>query len=194
MSTTVDNPKRASRSSAAESRARILAAARLAFTRAGYDTVGIREIAAAAGCDPTILLRLFGSKQALFTEIAQGGFSLEPAFDGPSEGLGARVAHHLLGPITKADPEMFDEFQFLLRSVGSPVAAPILSQALHASFIAPLSKRMHGADAQAKAALITAYLLGFAVLRAGLGSPALETAKPGLIIAKLGQAIQDCLS
>jgi AcrR family transcriptional regulator len=194
MSTTVDRQKRNPRLSAAESRARILAAARLAFTRAGYDTVGVREIAAAAGCDPTILLRLFGSKQALFAAIANGAFSLEPAFEGPKKGLGARVAQHLLGPIKKADPEVFDEFQFLLRSVGSPVAAPILSETLHGSFITPLSKRMSGSDAPAKAALITAYVLGFAVLRAGVGSPVLEAANPDLVIAKLGRAIQDCLS
>ena len=194
MSTTVDKKRRTPRLSAAESRARVLAAARLAFTRAGYDTVGVREIAAAAGCDPTILLRLFGSKQALFAEIAEGAFSLEPAFEGPNEGLGERVAQHLLGPITKPDPEAFDEFQFLLRSVGSPVAAPILSATLHASFIKPLAKRMRGSDAAAKAALITAYVLGFAVLRAGLGSPMLEAANPKLVIAKLGRAIQDCLS
>ncbi len=126
MSTSVDNSGRAPRLTAAESRARILAAARSAFTRAGYDTVGVREIAAAAGVDPAMVPRLFGSKEALFTEIAKGAFSLEPAFEGPIAGLGERVARHLLGPISKADPAVFDEFQFLLRSVGSPVAAPIL--------------------------------------------------------------------
>jgi hypothetical protein len=34
----------------------------------------------------------------------------------------------------------------------------------------------------------------FSVLRAGLGSPAFDIAKPALIIAKLGSAIQDRLS
>jgi hypothetical protein len=72
---------------------------------------------------------------------------------------------------------------------GSPVAAPILSAALHADFIRPLSKRMSGADAEARAALITAYVLGFALMRATLGSPAIERTEPDLIAAKLGQAI-----
>jgi AcrR family transcriptional regulator len=193
MSTSVDNPGRLPRLSAAESRARILAAARAAFTRAGYDTVGVREIAAAAGVDPAMVPRLFGSKETLFSEIAHGAFSLEPAFEGPVEGLGERIARHLLGPIPKADPEAFDEFQFLLRSVGSPVAAPILSVALHADFIRPLSKRMSGADAEARAALITAYVLGFAVLRAAIGSPAIDAASPGLIEKRLGAAIQAAL-
>jgi AcrR family transcriptional regulator len=191
LSTTVDNVK-SPRLSAAESRTRILDAARLAFTRAGYDTIGVREIAAAAGVDPAMVSRLFGSKEALFEEIAGQAFNLEPAFEGPIKDLGQRIAAHLLGPIAKSDPDAFDEFQFLLRSVGSPVAAPILSAALHVDFIVPLSRRMSDIDAEARAALITAYVLGFAVLRAALGSPALEGA-PRLVTEKLGSAIQACL-
>jgi AcrR family transcriptional regulator len=172
----------------------IVAAARRAFTHAGYDTVGVREIAASAGVDPAMLPRLFGSKEALFTEIANAAFGLEPAFEGPLQGLGARVARHLLGPIEKPASSEFDEFAFLLRSVGSPVAAPILSNALHAHFVKPLSQRMSGADAELRAALITAYVLAFAVLRAGLGSAAIDGGDPELIVARLGKAIQDCLS
>jgi AcrR family transcriptional regulator len=193
MSTNVDKG-RAPRLSAAESRSRILAAARLAFTRAGYDTVGVREIAAAAGVDPAMVPRLFGSKEALFTVIAREAFRLEPAFAGTIDGLGERVARHLLGPIAKPDADTFDEFAFLLRSVGSPVAAPILSAALHEDFIRPLAERMSGAEAGARAALITAYVLGFAVLRAGLGSPVIEAAAPDTLVARLGAAIQACLN
>lgn len=194
MSTSVDEGRRIPRLSADASRARILAAARIAFTRAGYDTVGVREIAAHAGVDPAMVSRLFGSKEALFRDIAHAAFSLEPAFDGPLDGLGYRIARHLLGPIQTRDPEMFDEFQFLLRSVGSPIAAPILSAALHADFIVPMAQRMNGTEAETRAALITAYVLGFAVLRAGLGSPAIESARSEMIAQKLGDAIQACLT
>jgi AcrR family transcriptional regulator len=194
MSTSVDKGGRALRSTADQTRARILAAARLAFTHASYDAVGVREIAARADVDPAMVPRLFGSKAALFTIVAREAFSLEPAFEGPNQGLGERVARHLLGPISKSSPEVFDEFAFLLRSVGSPVAAPILSAALHEDFIKPLSRRMNGEEAQARAAMITAYVLGFAILRAGLGSPILETADPILIIGRLGDAIQACMT
>lgn len=87
MSTGVDNKRRRPRLSAEQSRARILAAARIALTRAGYDTVGVREIAEMAGVDPAMVPRLFGSKEAVFTEIADGAFSLEPSFEGPIKGL-----------------------------------------------------------------------------------------------------------
>ncbi|NTF40471.1 TetR/AcrR family transcriptional regulator [Rhizobium rhizogenes] len=194
MSTSVDNGGRAPRLSAAESRGCILAAARTAFTRAGYDAVGVREIAAAAGIDPAMVPRLFGSKEALFTIIADAAFGLEPAFEGSIEGMGERVARHLIAPITHHTAEDFDEFAFLLRSVGSPTAAPILSSALHASFIKPLSERMTGPAAEARAALVTAYVMGFAVLRAGLGSSSIESAGDEVIVNRLGSAIQACLT
>ncbi len=37
-----------------------------------------------AEIDPAMVSRLFGSKEAVFTEIANAAFSLEPAFDGPN--------------------------------------------------------------------------------------------------------------
>lgn len=52
---------------------------------------------------------------------------------------------------------------------------------------------MNGADAETRAALVTAYIMGFAVLRAGLGSPALNRGNPELIVDRLGAAIQSCV-
>lgn len=49
---------------------------------------------------------------------------------------------------------------------------------------------MGGSDVEARAALVTAYVLGFAVLRAAIGS----TAAPELIVSKLGSAIQATLA
>lgn len=171
----------------------MLAAARGAFCSAGFDHVGVREIAASADTDPAVVIRLFGSKEALFTLVADAAFGLEPAFEGPLEQLGQRVARHLLGPIGAEDPEDFDEFQFLLRSAASPTAGPILSASLHASFVAPLAKRIGGQHAAGKAALITAYVLGFATLRFALHSPALEGASNKFLATQLGAAIQSCL-
>jgi AcrR family transcriptional regulator len=193
MSTSVDKSAR-TRLSAAESRERILQAAKYAFTRASYDAVGVREITSAAGVDPAMISRLFGSKEALFKVVADEAFSLEPAFLGPLDSLGERIARHLLRPIRKPDNETFDEFAFLLRSVGSPLAAPILSEALHDDFVTPLAKYIGGNEAHVRAAMITACVMGFAVLRAGLGSPALDKAKPQRMVAMLGAAIQACLN
>lgn len=63
------------RRSAPATRAAILDAARARFGADGFDRVTVREIAADVGVDPAMVIRYFGSKDALFTEAAE--FDLE---------------------------------------------------------------------------------------------------------------------
>src|SRR5262245_24637290 len=58
------------RRNAAATRAAILASARAAFVRSGYDGAGVREIAAGAGVTAMLVNRYFGSKERLFAEVA----------------------------------------------------------------------------------------------------------------------------
>src|SRR6187399_3507962 len=57
------------RRDAAATRRAILTSARKAFARAGYDGVGVREIAAGAGVTAMLVNRYFGSKEQLFAEV-----------------------------------------------------------------------------------------------------------------------------
>src|SRR5258706_11761494 len=59
----------ARRRNAAATREAILASARQAFARAGYDGAGVREIAAGAGVTAMLVNRYFGSKEQLFAEV-----------------------------------------------------------------------------------------------------------------------------
>src|SRR5438874_8196984 len=91
-------------------RAAILEAARRGFADRGYGATSIRAIAAEAGVDPGLVIRFFGSKDALFQ--AAVGWPFDPArlaaqiaAPGP-EGIGARIAGAFLGswddPTTRA--------------------------------------------------------------------------------------------
>ena len=195
LSTAVDKvTKRARpRSSAAESRERILSAARREFSRAGFDQLGVRELALSAEVDPAMIIRLFGSKEALFAAVAHGAFALDGPFTGDASGLAARIAEHLTQKPPEPAPSDFDEFQFLMRSAASPAAAPLLSAALHAGFIAPLSKILGGKEAAVRAALLTACVLGFSTLRFALGSDSLERAARRRVSERLAAALQACL-
>ena len=62
------SPPPARRRNAAATREAILASARRAFARAGYDGAGVREIAAGAGVTAMLVNRYFGSKEQLFAE------------------------------------------------------------------------------------------------------------------------------
>ncbi|MET0792327.1 MAG: helix-turn-helix domain-containing protein [Polyangiaceae bacterium] len=195
LSTAVDKstPSKRPRLSAAESRERILAAARREFSRAGFDQLGVRELAASANVDPAMVIRLFGSKEALFAAVAQAAFALDGAFTGSPAGLAQRVAAHLTQTLPEQSPTDFDEFQFLMRSASSPAAGPLLSAALHAGFVTPLAKLLGGKEAALRAALLTACVLGFSTLRFALGSEPLERAARRRVAERLAAALQACL-
>jgi AcrR family transcriptional regulator len=59
------------RRSGAQTRERLLGAARAAFARRGYHGTTTAEIAAAAGCSEPTLFKHFGSKQALLVAAVQ---------------------------------------------------------------------------------------------------------------------------
>lgn len=63
------------RRSAPATKAAILDAARVRFGADGFDRVTIREIAGDVGVDPAMVIRYFGSKDALFAKAAE--FDLE---------------------------------------------------------------------------------------------------------------------
>jgi AcrR family transcriptional regulator len=193
LSTGVDKERlRAPKKSADEHRAHILEVARVLFCASSFDQTGVRDVAAAAKVDPAIVVRVFGSKEALFEAVAEDAFALEEAFEGPTEGMGLRVARLLTGKHDARAEGTFDEFRLLLRSAASPVAGPILSRALHAGFITPLAKRLGGREATVRASLLTACVLGFSTLRVALGAEALESGR-GTVTARLGAALQACL-
>jgi AcrR family transcriptional regulator len=198
LSTVVDKKKSAAprrpRSSSEETRARVLDVARIAYCQSGFDHVGLREIATRAGTDAAIVIRLFGSKEALFQEVAKTAFDLDAAFEGPRETIGEAVADLLLGP-DKAQPSEgeFDAFRFLLASASSPAAAPILSANLHEHFVGPLAAHLGGDEAEGRAALVAACVLGLTTMRFALRSPVLHSDQTAALRSPFGAAIQACI-
>lgn len=118
---------RQSRSAAREAtRQAILHAATERFAEVGYDRATVRQIASAAGTDPALVIRHFGSKDALFAEMLSSGSRL-PArliatLDGHAPGFAERLLRAYLG--AWEDPESSLVLQAAVRSaVSSPIAA-----------------------------------------------------------------------
>jgi AcrR family transcriptional regulator len=194
LSTVVDNKRRRPKLPAAQTRERVFAVARRLFCQTGFDNLGIRELATAAAVDPAIVIRLFGSKEKLFAEIADGAFELDTPFRGVADGMGLRIASFLTGKAGAAgQDEEFDAFRFLLLSAVSPIAGPILSKALHRAFIEPLSNELGGEQAALRAALLSACVVGFVTLRVGLGSAPLDKAPRKQLTERLGRLLQACI-
>jgi AcrR family transcriptional regulator len=125
-----------------------------------------------AAVDPAVVIRLFGSKEALFAAVAADAFNFGPAFALPLHELAQAIATHLVDDAAPDHcPPDFDTFRFLLHSAASPIAAPILSASMHAGFVAPLAVHLGGEAGEARAALFVSIILGISTLRFGLRSP-----------------------
>ncbi len=170
-------------------RAAILEAARACFTEAGYEHVGVRDVAARAGVNGALVIRYFGSKVQLFAQAFAGRFLLDYLSDDAQGALdGERIARVVLKKEVYA--ARFDAVLALVRSAPDPQAAAILKRGLEEEFIKPLASSLRGAQARQRAALITAYLLGLAIARDVMGITALADSPDKALVALVAPVIQ----
>jgi len=168
--TSSDQPKRSR--NAAATRAAILHSARKAFSRAGYDGVGLREIAQEAGVTAILVNRYFGSKEDLFREVVEAMFADGSLFAGSLETLSARIAGLIVTKTREGDVES-DPLLLMLRSAPNARASEILRESIKRHFEEPLAGRLAGKDAALRVGLILALIAGFQLMHRMIGSAAL---------------------
>jgi AcrR family transcriptional regulator len=181
---------------AGDTRARILAAARVRFSRDAYENVGTRDIAADAGVDAALVNRYFGSKEKLFDEAIEDAFAIKDHFAAlDMSRFGETITTMVIDGSAERRAAGFDALGILLRSSGSPATQARVSERFHADFVLPLARLLRGRDAELRAALIASHLIGLATMRHALGSPLLAVdAARRKTIASVGAAIQGCVN
>ena len=163
--------------------ARILDAATEVFFGAGYDRATIRAVAAAAGVDPGLVMHYFGSKQELYRRVIDA--APVPEFSGTpaqaTEQILAGIASRLVNePVTSLA---------LLRSVlTNPEAATAAGDGI-ARYEAQIAHAIPAADAELRAAVISAIMLGITVSRHLMKTDELATADPEQVIGLLRPCI-----
>ncbi|MER7207666.1 TetR family transcriptional regulator [Streptosporangium sp. NPDC000239] len=156
--------------------ARILAAAGRLFAESGYDQTTIRAIAGAAEVDGGLVMHYFGSKEELFHRATQAG-PVRPVGGTPEE-----VAEQILAQI--ADSLVNEPIASLavLRSMLTHAGASEAAIEGAARYRAQLSDAIPADDADVRAALISATLIGVAVSRHFLKFDVLRDTPPEQII------------
>jgi len=165
----VDRPKRPR--NAAATREAILRSALAAFSRHGYDGVGVREIAQMAGVTGVLVNRYFGSKEELFAATVEVVFADNKMFDSDSTTLAKRLAAKIMSKTEPIDPLLL-----ILRSAPTPRAAEILRESIARHIERPLKASLPGPKASERAAMILALVGGFQLFRKVIGSKALAHA------------------
>jgi AcrR family transcriptional regulator len=165
---------------AAITRAAILASARRAFVRAGYDGVGVREIAAGAGVTAMLVNRYFGSKEKLFAEVVAETM-MTPAILTQkvtrSPTLGEDLATAIIDQ-TRVDANPLDGFVIMLLSASNKRAAEIWREQVEAHHQKVMTEALSGDLAAERAAMVLALIAGFQFMRQMIGLHALVEADP----------------
>jgi hypothetical protein len=165
----------------------ILEAAQSAFSEAGYDQVGLREIASRAGVDVALIGRYFGSKEELFTAaLAAGRPQKPPAYPGDRSTFGVWIAREVMTR-QESDPTRLLLFQ---HSVASPSAAAIIRKLLMEHVVRPLGAWIGGPDGELRAGLIYAQLAGLGIARRLIQLDPLAASDQETLVAFVGGAIQ----
>ena len=159
--------------------ARILDAATQAFFSAGYDRTTIRAVAAAAGVDAGLVMHYFGSKQELFRRVIDA--APIPEVSGPPEQATEQILATLADRLAN---EPVASLTILRSMLTNPEAASVISAGM-ARYQEQIAQAIPADDADLRAAIIGAIILGITVSRHLIKPDELANADPAQVIKLL---------
>ncbi len=183
--TTEAEPAPARLRDAARTREAILRAAQKLFAQKGYTTVGVREVAAEAGINSTLIRRYFGSKEGLFRAAVEDFLVLEPFISGPRETFGERSVEVLV-----YGEDIPSALAMMMHATADPDARALCSDLMDHHIDRPLAEWLGGPDALARAAQINILWIGYMAVRQVLPLPALTGPIVGMTREWLAKAVQ----
>ncbi|WP_030683338.1 TetR/AcrR family transcriptional regulator [Streptomyces cellulosae] len=186
------------RTESADTRDRILAAAREEFSERGYEKTSVRGIAKAAGVDSALVHHYFGTKEQVFeaaVEIAAAPALNAPDLvaDGPLDGVGERLTRYIFG--VWENPATRMPLLAIVRSaVTNETAAAVFRRLVAAQLLRRIATHLDTPDAELRAELAAAQLVGTAMLRYVIKVEPLASADVEQIIARVAPVVQGHLS
>ncbi|MDT8912144.1 TetR family transcriptional regulator [Amycolatopsis sp. PS_44_ISF1] len=175
---------------AAATKAALLDAAEELFAERGFDRTTVRDIAKRAGANQALLFRYFGSKEALFGIVmARGGLAQLQAT--PPEQLFETTLRSLLEPSDEGYSHR--SLETYLRSTGSSGAATAMRERVGEEYARVLATLTDQPDAELRADLALAWLLGIGLVRSVTGKEPLAGAGTEAVVRLVGPAVATLL-
>ncbi|WCN02454.1 TetR/AcrR family transcriptional regulator [Streptomyces sp. M92] len=186
------------RTESADTRARILTAAREEFSERGYEKTSVRGIGKAAGVDAALVHHYFGTKEQVFEAAIEVAFA--PALqapdaigDGPLDDVGERLTRFIIG--VWENPATRKPVLAIVRSaVNNETAAAVFRRLIAAQVMRRLAARLERPDAELRVELAAAQLVGCAMLRYVIKVEPLASADPEDLVARLAPVVQGHLT
>ncbi|MEU1134523.1 TetR family transcriptional regulator [Streptomyces sp. NPDC005900] len=191
-------PSRTQSEAGPATRDRILQAARDEFSERGYEKTSVRGIAKAAGVDPALVHHYFGTKEQVFEAAVAVAFA--PALEapaaveeGPLDGVGERLTRFLLG--VWENPATRTPLLAVVRSaLNNETAAAVFRRLVAAQLLGRIARRLELPDAELRAELSAAQLVGVAMLRYVIKVEPLASADMEQIVARVAPVVQGHLT
>jgi len=179
-----------------DTRDAILAVARRRFATRGYDATSLRGIATEAKVDPALVIHYFGSKEGLFVTATGLPAGLSELFGN----LAALPLHDCVEALVRAYLQLIDSDKSrnailaLVRSaVSNDKAAAMLREFMTAELLPVIARLTSHPDAQLRASLVAAQLIGIATQRHIIRIEPLVKASPDEIVTLVAPAIEQYL-
>lgn len=145
---------------AARTRDSILRSAQKLFAEKGYTTVGVREIAADAGVNSTLVRRYFGSKEGLLRSTLEDLLRIDVIIEGDRAAFGSRAAAMLLAANSYTSP-----VAIMMLAMADLDARKLCGELVQDNVILPLASWLGGKDAMDRAARLNILWTGFIAQR-----------------------------
>ena len=168
-------------------RTAILRAARRAFAVQPYDVVTLRGIAADANVSAALIVKHFGSKESLFEQVADFTEAAELLLAAPDEVLGR---HAVLTLVNYRRDNGLDLLVRVIFAAGSGDERALIREHFRDQVTRAFAARLTGADADLRAELITAQLLGLGAAISVNKTGPIATADPEAIADLYAPALQ----
>jgi AcrR family transcriptional regulator len=196
--TTARRRGRPRREEAADTRDHILTAAREEFSERGYEKTSVRGIAKAAGVDSALVHHYFGTKEQVFEAAIAVIFA--PALnapdalaDAPPDDVGERLTRFFFG--IWENPATRTPLLAIVRSaLTNDTAAAVFRRLLASQLLRRIAGRLDPPDAELRAELAAAQLVGCAILRYVIKLEPLASADAEQIVARLAPVVQGHLT
>ncbi|KOG35457.1 TetR/AcrR family transcriptional regulator [Streptomyces resistomycificus] len=179
-------------------RERILAVAREEFSKRGYEKTSVRGIAKAAGVDSALVHHYFGTKEQVFEAAVEVAFApalqaRDMLLDGPVDTVGERLTRVVFGlwenPVTRTP------LLAIVRSaVNNDTAATVFRRMVSTQLLARVAGEIDAPDAELRAELAAAQVVGTAMLRYVIKVEPLASVDVEQIIARVAPVVQGHLT
>lgn len=182
------------RTESADTRDRILTAAREEFSERGYEKTSVRGIAKAAGVDSALVHHYFGTKEQVFAAAVEVAFApalhaREAVTDGPLDGVGERLTRFVFG--IWENPTTRTPVLAIVRSaVSNETAAAVFRRLVAAELLRRIAGQLDLPDVELRVELAAAQLVGTAMLRYVIKVEPLASADVEQLVARVAPVVQ----